>query len=82
MPAANEFDPRREKLVYETRTLWSPELGVLSDDDKKWLAAAVHDSPQDAARLVYERTHTGFIREITITVADVERLYRERAAHA
>jgi hypothetical protein len=44
------------------------------------LAEAVHQSPEKAAKIGYERSHTGFIREITVTVADVERLYRERQA--
>lgn len=50
----------------------------LSAADKAWLAEAVHQSPEKAAKIAYERSHTGFIREITVTVADVERLYRER----
>ena len=52
---------------------------MFSDADKEWLARAVHDQPEKAAKIGYERSHTGFIREITVTVADVERLYRERA---
>ena len=82
MAAEEKFDPRRETLVMETRTLWAPELGNLSDADKAWLAEAVQAQPASAARISYERSHTGFIREITVTVADVERLYRERAAAA
>jgi hypothetical protein len=80
MAAADEkYDPRRETLVMETRTYWDPELGKLSDDDKAWLARAVHEQPEKATKIAYERSHTGFVREITVTVADVERLYRERA---
>lgn len=80
MAAAEEqYDPRRETLVMETRTNWDPELGNLSDEDKAWLARAVHEQPDKAAKIAYERSHTGFVREITVTVADVERLYRERA---
>jgi hypothetical protein len=63
----------------ETRTLWDPALGNLSEADKEWLARAVHEKPQKAAKVAYERSHTGFVREITVTVADVERLYREKA---
>ncbi len=79
MAAEEKYDPRRETLVMETRTNWDPELAGLSDADKEWLARAVHEQPEKAARIGYERSHTGFIREITVTVADVERLYRERA---
>src|SRR5205807_1912020 len=56
MAAAEEqYDPRRETLVMETRTNWDPELGNLSDDDKAWLARAVHEQPDKAAKIAYER---------------------------
>jgi len=79
MAAEEGYDARRETLVMETRTNWDPELAGLSDQDKEWLAQAVHEHPDKAAKIGYERSHTGFVREITVTVADVERLYRERA---
>lgn len=79
MAAEEKYDPRRESLVMETRTLWDPALGNLSQADKEWLAHAVHEHPEKAAKIAYDRSHTGFTREITVTVADVERLYRERA---
>jgi hypothetical protein len=81
MASEANFDPRRETLVMETRTHWAPELVNLSPNDKEWLAKAVHEQPDKAVKIDYERSHTGFIREITVTVADVERLYQERAAH-
>lgn len=79
MAAEDAFDPRRETLVMETRTFWDPALGDLAPADKDWLARAVHADPARAAKIGYERSHTGFVREITVTVADVERLYREKA---
>lgn len=79
MAADDKYDARRESLVMETRTSWDPALGNLSEADKEWLAHAVHKQPEKAAKIRYERAHTGFTREITVTVADVERLYRERA---
>ena len=79
MAAEEKYDPRRETLVMETRTNWAPELASLAPADKEWLARAVHEQPERAAKIGYERSHTGFIREITVTVADVERLYRDRA---
>ena len=78
MAAEEKYDPRRETLVNESRTLWDDALSGLSAGDKAWLAEAVHESPALASKIGYERSHTGFIREITVTVADVERLYRER----
>lgn len=78
MAAEEKFDPRRETLVNETRTNWDPSLTSLSPSDKAWLADAVHRAPEKAAKIGYERSHTGFVREITVTVADVQRLYNER----
>ena len=80
MAADDQYDARGgETLVMETRTNWDPELAGLSEADKEWLARAVHDHPEKTAKISYERSHTGFVREITVTRADVERLYRERA---
>ena len=79
MAVEEKYDPRREALVMEIRTNWDPELAGLAPADKEWLARAVHEHPEKAAKIGYERSHTGFTREITVTVADVERLYRERA---
>jgi hypothetical protein len=76
--AEESYDPRRETLVVETRTFWDPAVGNLSEQDRTWLAKAVHAAPEKAAKLSYERAHTGFARQITVTVADIERLYREK----
>jgi len=76
--ADDAYDAWRETLVNETRTLWDPQLSGLKPADKAWLAEAVHQVPEQAAKLTYERSHTGFIREIMVTLADVERIYRER----
>ena len=80
MASYDKFDPRMDSLVMETVTFWDPEIGDVSDEDKEWLASAVHRSPDAAAKLHYERSHTGFAREITVTVADIERLYDEKFA--
>lgn len=77
--AEEKYDARRDKLVMETRTLWDPALGNLSEQDKEWLAHAVHAEPEKATKIAYERSHTGFTREITVTVADVARLYQEKS---
>ena len=78
MAAYDKFDPRVDALVMETKTFWDPAVGKISDEDKRWLAAAVHREPRSAARVAYERSHTGFTREITVTVEDIARLYREK----
>ena len=78
MAAYNKFDPRVDSLVVETRTNWAPEVVGLSEEDKTWLAKAIHAHPQLAGKISYERMHTGFAREITVTTADIERLYASR----
>jgi hypothetical protein len=78
MANLNKYDPRLESLVMETRTLWDPAIGELSEEDRRWLAASLHRHPELASKIQYERSHTGFTREITVTVADIERLYQAR----
>ncbi|QDT52513.1 hypothetical protein Pan44_05250 [Caulifigura coniformis] len=78
MAAYTKYDPRVDSLVVETRTNWAPDVLGLSDEDKQWLAKAIHADPKLAGKLSYERVHTGFIREITVTTADIERLYASR----
>ena len=74
----NKFDPRVDSLVIETRTLWDAAIGTLADTDKQCLSAAVHRHPDKASSVQYDRAHTGFTRTITVTVADIERLYDEK----
>ena len=78
MANLSKYDPRLESLVVETRTLWDPAIGDISEEDRRWLAASLHQHPELASKIQYERAHTGFTREITVTVADIERLYQER----
>ena len=80
MANLKKYDPRLEALVMETTTSWDPEVGELSDEDRAWLSDAVHSEPDKAARIEYERSHTGFTRGITVTVADIQRIYNERSA--
>ena len=80
MAGYKKYDPRLESLVMETVTHWDAEVGDLAEQDKRWLARAVHEEPQKASNIQYERSHTGFTRIITVTVADIERLYQERYA--
>jgi hypothetical protein len=75
MAGYNKYDLRLDSLVMEAKTLWDPDIGELSEEDKTWLAEQVHQEPEQAAKIAYERSHTGFTREITVTVADIERLY-------
>jgi hypothetical protein len=77
-----KFDPRVDSLVMETRTDWDMSVGKLSDEDREWLAKVVHENPEHAAKIAYDRSHTGFTRTITVTSDDIVRIYRERAVSA
>ena len=89
-----KFDPRLESLVVETRTVFDPEVdseiqqfdeqldakaGQDVDTQQK-LSSLIHSQPQLATQIFYERAHTGFTREITVTREDVERLFTEMAS--
>lgn len=77
--AIKNYDPRRDKLVMETKTFWDPGIAKeLSEEDKALLATAIHRAPELAEKVEYERTHTGFTRIITVTVNDLQRLYEQR----
>ena len=80
MAGYSKYDPRLESLVIEHRTLWDADVGDLSEEDRRWLARAVHEEPRKASKIAYHRQHTGFAREITVTLADISRLYQERTA--
>lgn len=80
MAGLTKYDPRLESLVMESKTSWDPEVGELSDEDRAWLSSAVHAAPEKASNILYERSHTGFTRIITVTVEDIERIYQENAA--
>ena len=68
------FDPYREALVIETKTLWPAELDNVSPRDRQRIEAALHADPQQAAQLEYVRLHAGFCRQITVAPADLQRL--------
>ncbi len=74
----DKFDPRIDALVMETRTNWDPSVGTLSDDDRRWVSKSIHEQPQLASQVAYERSHTGFSRTITVTLQDIQRLYLSR----
>lgn len=80
MPDYTKYDPRVDSLVMEIRTVWDTELAGLPEEDKRWLAEAIHRRPDLASKVAYDRSHTGFTREITVTAQDIERLYQQRFA--
>jgi hypothetical protein len=70
----DKFDPYREALVMETRTVWPAGFDQLNEGQRQRIATGLHADPQQAAGLEYVRTHTGFCRQITVTDEDVARL--------
>lgn len=68
------FDPYREALVIETKTLWPDELASIPPADRERFETALHADPKQAAQLEYVRLHAGFCRQIAVTPADLERL--------
>ncbi len=78
----SKYDSRVDSLVIESRTLWDPSVGILSDEDKAVLAKLVHQAPARALKIAYWRSHTGFTREITVTADDIARIYDERMQNA
>ena len=76
--AYNKFDARIEELVVETRTAWDAGVTDLSEEDRGWVATAIHKLPELASLIEYVRAHTGFTRQITVTLEDIQRLYQHR----
>jgi hypothetical protein len=73
----NTLDPYREALVIETKTVWPDDLSSApkGEQERQRIADRLHANPAAAAELEYVRLHAGFIRKITVTAADLERLH-------
>jgi hypothetical protein len=72
----NTFDPYREALVVEQNTVWPAELpdAPQGESERERIAARLHAAAAQAAELEYVRLPVGFIRKITVTPADLDRL--------
>ncbi len=71
---ANEFDPYREALVIEAGTVWPEEYEDWDPNERQRIEQRLHAEPAKAAELEYVRQHTGFLRQIRVTPADVDRV--------
>lgn len=78
MAAYNKYDPRLESLVMETKTFWDDSVSDLSEEDRETVAREIHKAPQLADKINYERSHTGFTREVTVTAETIQKLYQEK----
>ncbi len=68
------FDPYRDALVIETKTIWPDGLDPVEPERRDRIARWLHAHPGEAAELAYVRLHAGFCRQITVTPADVEKV--------
>ena len=68
------FDPYREALVMETSTVWPEEHADLAPEVKLQVEEALHADPEKCPGLEYVRLHTGFCRQITVKLEDIERV--------
>ncbi|MDA0659596.1 MAG: hypothetical protein O2931_01855 [Planctomycetota bacterium] len=71
---SDPFDPYREALIVETRTIWPEDFDYLELDEKEKLGAALHADPARASNLEYVRLHSGFCRQILVTADDLTRV--------
>lgn len=71
---ADKFDPYREALVLERKTIWPDEFQNLGPERRQAVEEQLHADPARAAELEYVRLYSGFCRQITVTAADLERL--------
>lgn len=65
-----KYDRRVDSIVTEQRTVWSPDVAELPAERRAEIARWLHAHPDRAAQVVYDRTHTGFCRTITVTAED------------
>lgn len=70
------FDPYRDALVVEEKTIWPDEFSALPPEEKSRIERRLHRDAGRAARLAYVRLHAGFCREITVTEADIQWLQK------
>ncbi|MGW8257539.1 MAG: hypothetical protein ACWGMZ_08650 [Thermoguttaceae bacterium] len=72
----NAFDPYRDALVIEQKTIWPETLDNFSAGpaERERFEALLHCDPAAAAELAYLRLSTGFCRQITVTSEDIQRL--------
>jgi hypothetical protein len=74
MNMADTFDPYREALIVEVETAWPEEYDDWEPAERARVERLLHQSPDEASRLEYVRTHTGFCRRIHVTPEDLARV--------
>lgn len=69
----DKFDPYREALVMETRTIWPEEYADWDPKRKHQIEQQMHADPQQLSSITYFRTHTGFCRELHPTAEEIQK---------
>lgn len=70
----DKFDPYRESLIVEEKTIWPDELADFPTERRGTIARQLHANAASCNHLEYVRLHTGFCRQITVMHEDVARL--------
>ncbi|PQO25784.1 hypothetical protein C5Y96_23530 [Blastopirellula marina] len=70
----DKFDPYRESLIVEEKTIWPEALSEVPLEKRGTIARQLHADAASCNHLEYVRLHTGFCRQITVTQQDVTRL--------
>lgn len=73
----DKFDPYREALIIEEKTIWPEQFADVPLDKRMELARRLHADAAACGELEYVRLHTGFCRQITVTPEDIDRLAAE-----
>ncbi|WP_437184945.1 hypothetical protein SH668x_002035 [Planctomicrobium sp. SH668] len=82
MAGYRTFDSRLESLVVEMRTEWSVPQQNYSSAKQNEIAHYLHSQPRIASKIEYVRTHTGFIRVITVEEPDIQQFDQQKPAVA
>ena len=69
--------------MIETKTVWPDDLPDVpqGESERGRIEERLHADPAHAAELDYVRLHAGFIRKITVTAADLERLHKRHVSN-
>jgi len=70
----DKFDPYRESLIVEEKTIWPEALDDVTEEKRASIARQLHADAASCSHLEYVRLHTGFCRQITVTSDDLDRL--------
>lgn len=70
----DKFDPYRESLIVEEKTIWPNDLTDVSPETRGEIAQKLHANAAECCHLEYVRVHTGFCRQITVMPDDITRL--------